>query len=86
MVSLMVDVANEGTRSVVGPYLTILGAGAVTISIVSGLGELIGYGLRIVFGWIADERGHYWILCSLDTGSMSSPCPPWRSRGTGPPR
>lgn len=68
MVSLMVDVANEGTRSVVGPYLTILGASAVTISIVSGLGELIGYGLRIVFGWIADERGHYWIFVFVGYG------------------
>ena len=45
-----------------GPYLVLLGASATAVGIVAGLSELIGYSLRIVFGWVADQRGHYWIL------------------------
>ncbi len=62
LVSLLADVATEGTRSIMGPYLVLLGASATAVGIVAGLSELIGYSLRIVFGWVADKRGHYWIL------------------------
>ena len=60
LVSLFVDVANEGARSIIGPYLGILGASAAVVGIVAGLGELIGYSLRIVFGKLADATGNYW--------------------------
>lgn len=60
LVGLTADVANEGTRSIVGPYLVLLGASATTVGIVAGLSELMGYSLRIIFGWAADRVGHYW--------------------------
>lgn len=37
-------------RSITGPYLALLGASATAVGIVSGLGELIGYALRLVSG------------------------------------
>lgn len=61
LVSLLADVANEGTRSVIGPYLVLLGASATVVGIMAGLSEFIGYSLRIVFGWIADRTGRYWL-------------------------
>jgi len=62
MVSLLADMANEGTRSVAGPYLVMLGASATTIAILSGSSELIGYALRPIFGLITDRTGRYWTL------------------------
>lgn len=59
-VGLLADVAAEGARCVTGPYLGLLGASAVVIGIVAGLSELIGYSLRIVFGWLVDRTGNYW--------------------------
>lgn len=50
VVSLFADMTYEAARSITGPYLAILGASATIVGIVAGLGELIGYGLRIVSG------------------------------------
>jgi len=61
VVSLLADVATEGARSITGLYLTMLGASTIVVSTVAGLSELIGYGLRVVFGWMADKLGHYWL-------------------------
>ena len=61
-VAMMGDVTYEGARSVVGPYLGLLGASAATIGFVAGLGELVGYGLRLGTGWLADRTRAYWPL------------------------
>jgi MFS family permease len=55
----------EGARSVTGPYLAILGASAATVGIVGGFGEFIGYGVRIIFGSLADHTGKYWPITIL---------------------
>lgn len=60
VVSLFADMTYEGARSITGPYLAILGASGAAVGIVSGLGELIGYGLRLVSGCISDRTGKYW--------------------------
>jgi MFS family permease len=59
-VSLFADMTYEAARSVTGQYLAVLGAGAVTVGVVSGLGEFIGYGFRIVSGLAADRTRRYW--------------------------
>ncbi len=61
IVNLFADLTYEGGRSIVGPYLGILGASAAIVGIVAGLGEFLGYALRSVSGWIADRTGKYWI-------------------------
>lgn len=61
-VSLLADITYEGARSITGPFLALLGASATTVGIVSGFGELIGYSLRFVSGFIADKTGRYWLL------------------------
>jgi MFS family permease len=68
LVSLMADVALEGTKSIMGTYLMILGASAVTVSLVAGLAELIGYGLRVLFGWFVDETRRYWAFILIGYG------------------
>ena len=59
-VSLFSDMTHEGASSIRGAYLSLLGASAGTIGFVSGLGELIGYSLRYVFGRLTDKTKRYW--------------------------
>lgn len=60
VVSALGDVTYEGARSVYGIYLAYLGAGAVAIGLVTGLGEFLGYILRLLSGYLADKTGYYW--------------------------
>ena len=62
IVSLFSDMTHEGGRSILGEYLNLTGASAAAIGFVSGLGELLGYGLRILSGRIADRTKKYWTL------------------------
>ena len=50
----------EGARSIIGPYLATLGASATVVGVVAGAGEFIGYGLRVVSGYLVQRRQHYW--------------------------
>ncbi len=59
-VSLFADITYEGARSIAGPFLALLGANAIIVGFVSGLGELIGYCVRLVSGYFADRTGKYW--------------------------
>ena len=60
LVSLFADMVYEGARSIIGPYLATLGASATIVGVVAGAGEFIGYGLRVVSGYLVQRRGHYW--------------------------
>lgn len=55
----------EGARSIIGPYLALLGANAAIVGFVSGLGELLGYVLRITSGYLADRTKKYWTITIL---------------------
>jgi len=61
-VSLLSDMTYEGARSVSGPFLASLGAGAVVVATFAGLGELIGYGLRLVSGYLTERSGRPWLV------------------------
>ncbi|HTS10770.1 MAG TPA: MFS transporter [Candidatus Limnocylindrales bacterium] len=60
VLSFFADFTYEGSRSIVGPFFLTLHASAVTVAVVSGLGELLGYGLRLVSGRAADATGKFW--------------------------
>jgi len=60
IVNLFADMTYEGGGSINGAFMGSLGAGAATISIVAGLGEFLGYGLRSVAGYVADRTGRHW--------------------------
>jgi MFS family permease len=62
VVSLFADMTYEGARSITGPYLGVLGAGATAVGVVAGLGELIGYTLRLASGYMADRTRRYWTI------------------------
>ena len=62
VVSLFADMTYEGARSINGQYLALLGASASVVGIVAGFGELIGYGLRLLSGYVSDRTGRYWAV------------------------
>lgn len=62
VVAMFGDITYEGARGLVGPYLGLLGASAAAIGFAAGLGEFLGYGLRLVTGWLGDRTRAYWPL------------------------
>ena len=62
VVSLFADMTYEGARSITGQYLAILGASGTVVGIIAGFGELVGYALRLVSGYISDKTGRYWLI------------------------
>ena len=64
-VSLCADATYEGARSITGAFLGTLGASGTIVGLVAGLGELIGYGLRLVTGYLSDQTRKYWGITTL---------------------
>jgi MFS family permease len=60
VVSFFADFTYEGSRSITGPYLAILGASGTAVGIIAGVGELLGYGLRVVSGPLSERTGKFW--------------------------
>jgi MFS family permease len=58
--SFFADFVYEGARGIAGPFLALLGASGVAVGAAGGLGELAGYGLRLVSGPLADRTRAYW--------------------------
>ncbi len=72
IVSLMGDIVYEGGRGLAPDYLRFLGASAVVVGIVGGLGEFLGYALRLVGGYLADTTRAYWFFIFLGYGLILS--------------
>jgi len=62
IVNLFADMTYEGARSITGPFLKSLGAGAIAVAVIAGGGELLGYVLRSLAGYVADKTQKYWIV------------------------
>ena len=62
IVNLFADMTYEGARSITGPFLQSLGASALAVGMIAGGGELFGYVLRSVAGYLADKTQRYWIV------------------------
>ncbi|MDD5038973.1 MAG: MFS transporter, partial [Dehalococcoidales bacterium] len=72
IVSMFGDIAYEGGRSISGPYLATLGASAAMVGLVTGAGEFLGYGLRLVSGYLADRTKAYWVLTFIGYGLIGA--------------
>jgi MFS family permease len=60
IVSFFADFTYEGSRSITGPFLAVLGASATLVGIIAGGGELLGYALRLVSGSVSERTGKFW--------------------------
>jgi len=72
LVSALGDITYETGRSTSGPYLAFLGASAFIIGLTSGLGEFLGYALRLASGYLADRTRSYWIATFIGYGLILS--------------
>lgn len=61
-ISLLADITYEGARSITGAYLGLLGASAAAVGFIAGFGELLGYSLRFVSGYLIDRTQKYWTI------------------------
>src|SRR5947209_13468969 len=68
IVNLFADMTYEGGSSINGPYLGMLGASAAAIGIISGVGEFLGYSLRLFAGYVSDKTGRYWFITFIGYG------------------
>lgn len=62
VVSMLADVVYEGARAITGPYLATLGASAVMVGFITGVGEAVALVLRLGTGPLADRTRKYWPL------------------------
>ena len=60
LISALGDFVYEGARSVIGPFLAGLGASAVVVGVVTGIGEAIALVLRLFTGRFADRTQRPW--------------------------
>ncbi len=65
MVSLFADFVYEGARAVTGPFMAHLGASAVLVGVITGLGEALALAGRLVTGPLVDKTRAYWPLAIL---------------------
>lgn len=65
IVSMFSDMTHESASSIMGAYLSLAGASAAAIGFVSGLGELMGYSLRLITGIFTDKTKKYWPMTIL---------------------
>lgn len=72
LVSLFGDIAYEGARSVNGPYLKLFAVNAVTLGLIAGVGEFLGYALRLLSGYLSDKTKSYWFFTFLGYGLLVS--------------
>lgn len=72
LVSALGDITYETGRSTSGPYLAFLGASAFVIGLASGLGEFLGYALRLASGYLADRMRAYWLATFIGYGLILS--------------
>lgn len=72
IVSLFGDITYEGARSVTGPYLYTLGASPGVVGLVAGVGDFVGYSLRLASGYVADRTKAYWLFTFIGYGLLFS--------------
>src|SRR3954447_25751601 len=75
VVSLAADMVYEGARSITGPLLASLGASALLVGLVTGVGESLALVLRLPFGIRVDRSGGYWPMTIAGYG-LTAACVP----------
>jgi len=60
IIAMLGDILYEGARSITGPLLAHLGASALLVGVVTGIGESAALVLRLVSGPLADRSGRFW--------------------------
>lgn len=68
VISMLGDLVHESARSVNGQYLSLVGLSATQVGLVFGLGEFLGYALRLLSGAWLDKSKRYWLFFFIGYG------------------
>lgn len=68
LVSMLGDIVYESGRGIAPDYLMFLGASAFLVGVVSGAGEFLGYGARLISGTLSDKSKAYWVFIFVGYG------------------
>lgn len=70
LISMFGDIIYESARSANSQYLNLLGINAAKVGLVFGLGEFLGYFLRLVAGILSDKSGKHWVFMFIGYGML----------------
>ncbi|MCZ2338379.1 MAG: MFS transporter [Chitinophagales bacterium] len=70
IISMLGDVVYETARSANSQYLNLLSISATQVGIVFGIGEFLGYFLRLTAGFLSDKSGRHWPFMFLGYGML----------------
>lgn len=62
IVSMFSDMTHEAANSINGSFESFLGAPTIVITLVGGIASLLGFGLRLFIGYLADKTKKYWVF------------------------
>lgn len=62
VISLLGDAVYEAARGANSQYFSLLGVSALQVGLVFGIGEFVGYGLRLLAGVWSDRSGRHWVF------------------------
>ena len=72
VISMLGDIVYESARSANSQYLNLLGISAARVGLVFGIGEFLGYALRLLAGILSDKSGRHWWFMFLGYGMLLS--------------
>lgn len=70
VISLLGDMVYEGARSANSQYFNLLGVSASQVGLVFGIGEFLGYFLRLLAGVLSDKSGKHWVFIFVGYGML----------------
>ena len=70
IISMLGDMVYEAARSANSQYLNLLDISAAQVGLVFGIGEFLGYFLRLLAGVLSDKSGKYWLFIFIGYGML----------------
>jgi len=72
IISMLGDIVYESARSANSQYLNLLGISAAKVGLVFGIGEFLGYALRLLAGIMSDKSDRHWFFMFIGYGMLLS--------------
>lgn len=72
VISMLGDIIYESARSANSQYLNLLGISAAQVGLVFGIGEFLGYALRLFAGILSDKSNRPWFFMFVGYGMLLS--------------
>ena len=70
IISMLGDVIYESARGVNSQYLNLIGISATKVGVVFGIGEFLGYFLRLFAGYLSDYTKKHWLFIFVGYGLL----------------